>query len=417
MRGLFDRLPFRRPRSPAVRVLLVDDYLPDRSIGAGIPRTAELLRAMSAAGADVTIWPVYGKLSGGAHVHMLGVPFAPGLGPFERFAAAFRGGDDVDLVRLKRLRRFLKHRGPSFDGIIVSRPHNMRTFLALATQPPKIERLPPVIYDAEALYAERDIVMHDVLGHPFAADEAQRMLDNELGLAAGAQIVLTVNRNAADAFTSAGNRDVRILGYSATPHPTSPTYEQRAGFLFVGPTRIETEPNSDAVVWFADEVLPLLRDRFGRDVALTVVGMTGAGSVLMRAAAGLDIKGPLRDLSEVYSRARVFVAPTRFAAGIPLKVYDAAAHGVPTVITPILARAIGWVHERETLVAASPEEFAIACHRLHEDRELWQRIRSTALERVREDCSTAKFDRTVAALLGSLAEQRRTPHIERLPHG
>ena len=159
-------------------------------------------------------------------------------------------------------------------------------------------------------------------------------------------------------------------------------------------------------------VLPLLRERFGSDVGLTVVGMTGARNVLMRAAAGLDIRGVLPDLFEVYSRARVFVAPTRFAAGIPLKVYDAAAHGVPTVITPILARAVGWTHERETLVAASPADFASACHRLHEDRELWERIRSAALEQVRKDCSTASFDHTVAAFRPSRAELRRSS----LPH-
>jgi hypothetical protein len=362
---------------------------------------------MSAAGAEVAIWPVRG--GDGCHVDLHGASLAPGLGPIVRFAiTAFRGSEEVDIVRLKRLRRFLKHRGPSFDGIIVSRPHNMRTFLALVKQLPEIERLPPVVYDAEALYAERDIVLHDVLGHPLAADQAQRMLDDELGQAAVAQIVLTVNQGAADAFTRAGNKDVRILGYSATPRPTAPTYQQRAGFLFVGPTRVEGEPNSDAVVWFADDVLPPLRERFGCDVALTVVGATGAQAVLKRAAAGLDIRGVLPDLFEVYSRARVFVAPTRFAAGIPLKVYDAAAHGVPTVITPILARALGWTHERETRVAASAADFAIACHRLHEDRELWERIRSIALERVCEDCSAANFDRTVAALLASLAELRRS---------
>jgi glycosyltransferase involved in cell wall biosynthesis len=108
----------------------------------------------------------------------------------------------------------------------------------------------------------------------------------------------------------------------------------------------------------------------------------------------------------VYSRARVFVAPTRFAAGIPLKVYDAAAHGVPTVITPILARGIGWMHERDTLIAATPEEFAIACFRLHEDRNLWEKIRVSAFERVRADCSAAHFDQTVAAVLNSIAERR-----------
>jgi glycosyltransferase involved in cell wall biosynthesis len=117
--------------------------------------------------------------------------------------------------------------------------------------------------------------------------------------------------------------------------------------------------------------------------------------------------GAVIDLTDVYSQARVFVAPTRFAAGIPLKVYDAAAHGVPTVITPILARGIGWIHERDTLVASTPEEFATACYRLHEDRGLWERIRLSALDMVRADCNAAQFDRIVATLLDSIAERRQ----------
>ncbi len=64
MRGRLDRLRLPRSRSNAPRILMIDDYLPDRSIGAGIPRMAELLRAMSAAGAEVTLWPVFGTASG-----------------------------------------------------------------------------------------------------------------------------------------------------------------------------------------------------------------------------------------------------------------------------------------------------------------------------------------------------------------
>ncbi len=268
--------------------------------------------------------------------------------------------------------------------------------------------MPPILYDAEALYAEREIMMHEVLGHPLAAEAARRMLDEELNLATDADVVVTVNQSSADAFTMAGHGDVRILGHSVVPRPAPQSHEQRAGFLFVGPTRVDREPNTDAVVWFADRVLPLLRARFGRDVSLTVVGMTGAPTVRMRAAAGLDLKGALPDLNDVYARARVFVAPTRYAAGIPLKVYDAAAHGVPTVITPILARSIGWVHERDTLIASTPEEFAAACYRLHEDGGLWERIRSAALERIREDCSITHFDGTVATLLDSIVARSRS---------
>lgn len=408
MRGPLDRLRFRRSRSRAPRILLIDDYLPDRSIGAGIPRLAELLRAMSAAGAEITFWPVFGKAAGAHRADLYGASVA-GPGSLERLVgSAFRKVINVDAFYRWRFRFFLERHAASFDGIIISRPHNMRIFRAIVAQSLASAEIPPVLYDAEALYAEREITKREVLGKPLAAHEARRMLSDELDMASVAQIVVTVNQSSADAFTVAGHGDVRILGHAIAPHPTSRGYERRDGLLFVGPTRMDNEPNSDAVVWFSDRVLPLLRARFERDVSLTIVGMTGAPSVLMRSAAGLDLRGVLPDLSDVYSRARVFVAPTRFAAGIPLKVYDAAAHGVPTVITPILARGIGWAHERDALVASTPEEFAAACYRLHEDGGLWERIRSTALQRVREDCSIARFDRTVANLLESVVALRRS---------
>jgi hypothetical protein len=366
---------------------------------------------MSVAGAEVTIWPVFGMAAGAHQADLYGASTAK-FGRLERLVRSlFRKILDVDASDRQRLRLFLKRHAASFDGIIVSRPHNMRIFRALVTQHPEMTGMPPILYDAEALYAEREIMMHEVLGNPLAAETAQRMLNNELDLADNADVVVTVNQSSADAFTMAGHGDVRILGHSVAPRPTPQSFERRDGFLFVGPTRVDNEPNSDAVVWFADRVLPLLRAQLGRDVSLLIVGMTGASTVLARTAAGLDLRGVLPDLSDVYSRARVFVAPTRFAAGIPLKVYDAAAHGVPTVITPILARSIGWVHERDTLVASTPEEFAAACHRLHEDRGLWERVRSSALERIQQDCSVDDFDRTVAALLNSIADRRRLAAI------
>ena len=52
------------------------------------------------------------------------------------------------------------------------------------------------------------------------------------------------------------------------------------------------------------------------------------------------------DLTPLYEDARVFVAPTRYSAGISLKVIEAAARGVPIVCTPLVSRQLGWSQER-----------------------------------------------------------------------
>ena len=66
------------------------------------------------------------------------------------------------------------------------------------------------------------------------------------------------------------------------------------------------------------------------------------------------------DLTPLYDDARVFVAPTRYSAGISLKVIEAAARGVPIVCTPLVARQLGWISGEELLTAETPAEFACA---------------------------------------------------------
>jgi glycosyltransferase involved in cell wall biosynthesis len=50
------------------------------------------------------------------------------------------------------------------------------------------------------------------------------------------------------------------------------------------------------------------------------------------------VPGPQPDLRPFYDAARVFIVPTRYAAGIPFKAHEAAAFGVPLVVSGVIAR-------------------------------------------------------------------------------
>ena len=80
---------------------------------------------------------------------------------------------------------------------------------------------------------------------------------------------------------------------------------------------------------------------------------------------------------------------------------------MPAVVTPLLAGQLGWRHEREVLIAASSDEFAAQCLRLHRDGALWQRLRASALKRIARDCDPARFERAVAAVLEDAAASVR----------
>jgi len=377
-------------RRSRLRVLVIDDRLPDPRGGAGAPRALALLHAIAEAGADFTLLPV----------------IADPQNPDDARRLLPNGKVALGYGRL-RIGRFLYERRGRFDLIIVSRPHNMNLFRDAVAERPDDVGATPVIYDAEALFAVRDAMRGEVLGTPLQAGEAETRLKREIALADGVRAVVAVNDETAEAFRNAGHSDVRILSYSIAPRPTRNDFGQRDGFLFVGPTDDDTTPNSDAVVWFADHVLPAIRYELKRDLPLVLVGVANSPTIAARASGALDVRGVLSDLTDTYARARVFVAPTRFATGVPIKVYDAAAHGVPVVLTPVLAEQLGWRHEEEVLVGETPQEFAAQCLRLHSDEDLWRHVRSRALARVAQDCDPPRFSRMVADVLAQVGGQRQ----------
>jgi glycosyltransferase involved in cell wall biosynthesis len=178
-------------------------------------------------------------------------------------------------------------------------------------------------------------------------------------------------------------------------NPTARNFGERTGFLFVG--AMSGMPNRDAVLWFSREIWPKLRSLVGGELSFSVVGAQPPAEI--REVPHVDVLGQVADLTPLYDRARIFVAPSRLAAGIPIKVQTAAAHGLPVVCTSILAEELGWHNEVELLVADDAEEFAKCCARLYSDASLWQRLRTHALDRVARECSHQTFADILAQAL------------------
>jgi len=275
----------------------------------------------------------------------------------------------------------------------------MRAFLEIARCRPELVAGATLIYDAEALFAKRDILERQLAGDPLEQVMAEAMLAEEASLARRAQLVLSVSPQECAEFQRLGVGQVELLGHTLEPTPGPLPFAQRRDFLFVGRLSEERSPNVDGLAWFSQEILPVIRRTLGPEVVLKVAGKIGASTLSKLKCPSLTLLGQVRDLAPVYDTARVFIAPTRYAAGIPLKVYEAAAHGVPSVVTPILAEQLGWCDEKELLVGRDSESFAAQCSRLYRDEMLWTRLRENALARVREDCDPVRFRRTIGRII------------------
>jgi sugar transferase (PEP-CTERM/EpsH1 system associated) len=139
------------------------------------------------------------------------------------------------------------------------------------------------------------------------------------------------------------------------PYPC-PYPEGAPNLVFTG--TMDYWPNVDAVVWFAEQVMPRLR-RERPEVRFHIVGANPAPRVLrLGESPGIHITRRVLDVRPYLAHADVAVAPLRIARGIQNKVLEAMAMARPVVATPAAFEGIRAVPGRDLLVCAGAEEMA-----------------------------------------------------------
>jgi glycosyltransferase involved in cell wall biosynthesis len=216
-----------------------------------------------------------------------------------------------------------------------------------------------------------------------------------------ARVVLAVSTAEAAHFRGAGCSDVRVLGNSLVAAPAAAGFAARSGFLFVGRLEEADSPNADSIHWFVLEIMPRLDQLIGADYGFDVVGRCAAALRDALQSERVRFHGRVMDTAPFYACARAFVAPNRYAAGIPHKVHEAAASGLPVVATRLLAGQLGWTDAAELLEADTADEFAGACSRLYLEPalSLWAGLREGALAQVARDCDPLVFSAVLADAL------------------
>lgn len=374
------------------RLLMIDDRVPHQFFGSGSPRTREMLASLVELDCQVTFYPMQGS------TELLSKETWDNI-----YNSVPRTVEVMADYGSPRLAAFLHERQGYYDTIIVSRPHNMEFFQSLVAADPDLLSGVNLVYDAEALYSMREVAYRRLIGKELTEEETTHLIDAEIGLIGHSTTVLCVSRAERDLFAARCFSQVEVLSHTVTPDPTPALFESRSGVLFVGPVFVEESPNADAILWFGEQVWPQLSQELGSEALFTVAGEIRSVQIEQLASDNLRLIGKVADLSDLYNTARIFVAPTRYSAGVPLKIYEAAARGVPVVASPLLAQQLGWQDGVELLVAESPAEFAEKCALLYRDPHLWQTLRHKALQRVAKDCSREFFKEQLRKAISSTA--------------
>jgi glycosyltransferase involved in cell wall biosynthesis len=118
-------------------------------------------------------------------------------------------------------------------------------------------------------------------------------------------------------------------------------------------------PNIDAVRYFVDEILPLIRNELP-GVRFTIVGRDPTKEVMALAGNGVEITGSVPDIRPYLDRAEVFVCPMRSGTGIKNKILQAWAMRKAIVSTPEGVGGLKIIEGGNILVRNTPQSFAMA---------------------------------------------------------
>ncbi|MAT39655.1 MAG: hypothetical protein CL946_08625 [Ectothiorhodospiraceae bacterium] len=170
-------------------------------------------------------------------------------------------------------------------------------------------------------------------------------------------------------------------------------------------------PNVDAVLWFAEEVLPDLLKRHPQ-LKFYIVGATPAG-VVQRLHDGKNIivTGFLENPFEVIQRSSLMVAPVRLGAGLQNKVLEAMSIGKAVVTTPIGAEGIGGQDGVHYRIADHASDFGNVVSELLQrpkDREvIGDAARSYIADHFTWERIAKRYVAIIQSVLGSSTSERR----------
>jgi GT2 family glycosyltransferase len=377
----------------SLSIAVVEDMIPDRSIGSGFVRAADLVDTLLKSGHRVTLFALHYRA--GLHPERLrqrGVEVVTCYGP------------DADPYPLEG-------REWDFDAVWICRTHNIFEWSKHVRRAKVVNPGLRVVFDTEAISSLRTMAYWRL--HNMApSEDLQSLLSKEFELdnAILPDVVVAVNETDRKAVETLSIAPVFTLGHKMEPDPAPPGPEGRSGLFFCGSFHEIDSPNYDSIEWFLDQVWPHVLARLP-EVRLTISGYCAPDvplNALLEAAPGVDYVGRADSVIPLMKQARCFIAPTRFAGGIPHKVHEAMAAGLPVVCTDILRNQLGVPAippDQVPVLSAEPHApaaFAEACCALLQDDAMWADQQKAALGFIETAASSTVFRAELEKIIDAL---------------
>jgi sugar transferase (PEP-CTERM/EpsH1 system associated) len=215
--------------------------------------------------------------------------------------------------------------------------------------------------------------------------------------------VLTVSQTDHDAFApfvEPGKLTVIPTGVDVDYFRPMPVEETANSLVFTG--SMDWLPNEDAILYFVDAILPLIKQQCP-EVSLEVVGRSPSRKLqaLAEAEKSIRLTGWVEDIRPFVARSSVCIVPLRIGGGTRLKIFEAMAMNKAVVSTSVGAEGLPVRPGENILLADAPQDFADSVVSLLRDPNQRRRLGTAARALVQESYGWPRVAENFARTLHS----------------
>jgi O-antigen biosynthesis protein len=244
-----------------------------------------------------------------------------------------------------------------------------------------------VVFDTVDLHFLRGERLAELEGSVAAKAAARASREEELAVIRRADVTIVVSPIEVEVLRQiVPEATVMLLSNIHEPMAGGRPLAEREGIVFIG--GFQHPPNVDAVLWYAREVLPQVRQQLP-GVTTYIVGSKVPATIRALAAPDFVVTGYVPEVAPFFTDCRLSIAPLRYGAGVKGKVNLAMSYGVPVVATAAAVEGMHLAPGQDVMVADDAAQFAAAIERVYRDEALWQRLSTAGVENVRRHFSRA----------------------------
>jgi GT2 family glycosyltransferase len=290
--------------------------------------------------------------------------------------------------------RFLERSAADYEVIVLSRATVAVKYVDV------VRRVAPrakLVFDTVDLHFLRQEREAELSGDSLQKAAAARMKAQELSIMQRCDVTLVVSPVEQQLLSQiAPSVHLAIVSNVHVAMPGARGFDERSGAIFIGGFR--HPPNLDAITWYAESVLPILRQS-GANIVTTVIGSNVPPSLAKYAAEDFIIAGFVADISPYYDAARMSISPLRYGAGVKGKVNMAMQYGVPVIATAASVEGMHLTSGVDVFMADDPSSFADAMITVNTNAALWEQMRTHGLSNIETYFSRRTASRALAELL------------------